>query len=423
MADGTFYTPRKVSAEVLRGFARALVAALPDKQVVSAHVSTNLRRNHVPISNGRVGDVLNPFVDALLPDLAKLDFLHIEELQVALSGVVQGQTAQVTYRERANTLGAEVEFKPAEQWELTVLETAVAAMNTEFGLRRQDTLQLESASAADRDALRAHQGAAAELAQNVSRLGIVLKQEEEQWSEFLRVRLDELERMYQEKNASLAQEHAAREAKLEAESKRLKEWEASIDARDRTTTRRDLLQKIKDILDQQKAVTLSTGTVRKRTVITTTCLAAMAVGLSLAGLGAYEAANTQLLRWSGTLAAGTLLFASTLVFFLRWSDAWFRDHARFEMQAMRNHADILRASWVAELYFEWLEEEKGDFPEALTEHLTRNLFANGADPGVSHPMEDVLGVLKGLRVKSGKLEIETGKKRWLRRGKATDGDS
>jgi hypothetical protein len=99
---------------------------------------------------------------------------------------------------------------------------------------------------------------------------------------------------------------------------------------------------------------------------------------------------------------GALGFAVSAVFYIRWNDQWFRQHADEEFRLRQLELDVDRASWVTELALEF-RDEKGEIPSGLIERLSNGLFTSfrKTEP-VQHPSEDLvsllLGASSGLRV-------------------------
>ena len=96
-------------------------------------------------------------------------------------------------------------------------------------------------------------------------------------------------------------------------------------------------------------------------------------------------------RFLFPLSAGILTFVSTLIFYLRWTDHWFKEHSHAEFQNQKFAADILRASWVAELFFEGDTKEGVQLPPELLGSFTRGLFVdNYASSNKHHPIDNLL---------------------------------
>lgn len=70
----------------------------------------------------------------------------------------------------------------------------------------------------------------------------------------------------------------------------------------------------------------------------------------------------------------TVAFGATAIFFIRWNNLWFQQHAQEEFRLKRLELDIDRASWVVEMALEWQELKGGQIPNELIDKLTKNLF-------------------------------------------------
>lgn len=110
------------------------------------------------------------------------------------------------------------------------------------------------------------------------------------------------------------------------------------------------------------------------------------------------------LRWEGTpydwfrllrIPIGALGLAASLVYYIRWNDAWSREHADEEFRLKRLDLDIDRASWMVEMMLEWKEEKDSPIPPELIDRLSRNLFAgDGRETRpVQHPAQDLTALL------------------------------
>jgi len=84
------------------------------------------------------------------------------------------------------------------------------------------------------------------------------------------------------------------------------------------------------------------------------------------------------------------------IYYLKWNDRWFREHADAEFAAKRYKADILRASWIAELAGEWKKTKEGEpLSPLLVDAFTRNLFTDVSVSGPSeHPLDEMTSLLK-----------------------------
>ncbi|MCM8527601.1 MAG: hypothetical protein NE327_13865 [Lentisphaeraceae bacterium] len=114
------------------------------------------------------------------------------------------------------------------------------------------------------------------------------------------------------------------------------------------------------------------------------------------------------------LTTGVIGLCSTLIYRLRFTSKWLNDHKIIEENNIHFEEDILRATWLSELVFEWEKENPGKpFPEKLIEVYSNNLFDRVLNtPTVKHPVEDLADLSnKFSKVKIGKTGIEVESKK------------
>ena len=102
----------------------------------------------------------------------------------------------------------------------------------------------------------------------------------------------------------------------------------------------------------------------------------------------------------GRLPLGALGFALTAVFYIRWTDQWFRQHANQEFRLQQLALDVDRAGYATEMLMEWQEDKGGEMPAVMVDRLTAGLFTDQtAAPRVRHPSEDATAaILKAASV-------------------------
>ncbi len=218
-----------------------------------------------------------------------------------------------------------------------------------------------------------------------------------------------------------AEEKAAADAErlrseYEAKTTHLKEREDALDARakaldDRSSrhARRQIRQDLKEILaNRTKEFSLTKQTAAKRNIVHVMYGALITVPLVVFVRALYELVGRGLPPdWVllARIAVGGIGLAAALVYYIRWNDQWFRQHATEEFRLRRLDLDIDRASWVVETAFEWKEEKGTEIPLELVDKLTRNLFVTEESDhrGVKHPGEDLASALLGA---SSRLNIQ-----------------
>lgn len=120
-------------------------------------------------------------------------------------------------------------------------------------------------------------------------------------------------------------------------------------------------------------------------------------------------------RYEGTAFDSWMMRLTTLAndwLRLLWNDQWFRKHADSEFLTKRYRADMVRATWIAELVGEWKREYSVETPAVLLSAITRNLSMNDAMLDTHHPLETLAKVLrsKNIEINEGKLRISGEKK-------------
>ncbi len=197
---------------------------------------------------------------------------------------------------------------------------------------------------------------------------------------------------YRQKENELAKELRQRTEQLDAayrdQKKELAEWEEELASRQQklnaASGRHQLVERLRaDLMDPGTTLELSRGARRvRRTVSMFTLLLLILFG----GAAGYYLWQVLSATDSGSLilagvnqALFTALFLATSVFFIRWQSRWFHRRAAEEFKCKRYEMEVSRASWLAEMAFEWKEKFGTDIPAELFAKLTGSLFTDGWD--------------------------------------------
>jgi hypothetical protein len=220
----------------------------------------------------------------------------------------------------------------------------------------------------------------------------------------LKAQGEQLESAYHAKDAALVE----REQAIALEK-------VALDLRTAQQVRRDNVKGLKStIAARAKAFQLTQETQRKRWPIHAIFIALLLASAGMAFHGLFwppPADATGAALWLHVLRipTGVIGFAFAAVFYIRWNDQWFRQHADEEFRMRQLELDIDRASWITELAIE-LRDEKGELTAALLDRLSRGLFTGRSSEAVKHPSQDVLAALLGeskrLRLKSPGFEAD-----------------
>ena len=285
---------------------------------------------------------------------------------------------------------------------------ALAAIEKHFNVSNYADLVRAASPVVDQSAIQLRERSVADLQESVRKLADFMSElaiRETEARQKLQTELqgafkrqqDELEATYRDRHAELEKQRLSTEDAFAKRERDFQERVAEIDSRESKYVRRALLKEIKDVIAQAEAATLSKPTGKKRLWLHILCLATLAASGTLVGSFAYKILSSQSLDWHllAPLAGSVLTFVATMVYYLKWNDRWFREHADAEFAAKRFKVDILRASWIAELVQEWAKEGKGDLPPELIAAYSRNLFTESKGSRLSeHPMDHMTALLK-----------------------------
>jgi len=209
---------------------------------------------------------------------------------------------------------------------------------------------------------------------------------------------------YDTKRKSLSEERAA----FELERKEFNDKKATL-------VRRDLLEKIRaELRDHGRAFTLSAATYRKRRPILVLFWIIIPISLVSFIVFGWRVFTSATPDWHhvGPFTGAALTLVSTILFYVRWQTSWLGRHADLETKNQLFNYDMLRASWFAEMLFEYKDERGQGLPESVIEVMTANLFQDtGARPMGQHPVDDVIGLigkLRRVRVSDKEVELEGG---------------
>ncbi|WP_146155752.1 hypothetical protein [Enhygromyxa salina] len=255
-------------------------------------------------------------------------------------------------------------------------------------------------------------------------------------------RREQLENEYQERKTALgtaaAQELAADKDALRAEfdeykaeleantseiRNKLADRKAAVTAReeaadlnDNRSARRNLRNAMMDIINErEESFSLTDETQGKRTPVL------WASGLTMASLFATlvviilfsDVGPQDLLARSITQVVLSAGFLGTLLFFLRFTQNWAKQHADEEFYLKRLKLDLERANWLVEMSLEYAQERNEPIPAETFASLSRGLFQVASTPETLHPYEALLGSASEANVTIPHVDLKL-KRRGLR---------
>lgn len=197
----------------------------------------------------------------------------------------------------------------------------------------------------------------------------------------------------------LHKEYEDKNAALQEREKNLEERVKDLDDRDSRHARRQIRKDLKDELAQRgKEFTLTDKTRQKRKPLHALFILLIIVACTFLSINAYYVIidTSRLADWYVTirLSLSVAAVAAAIIYYIRWNDQWFRQHADEEFKLKRLELDVDRASWVVEMAHEWKDEKGTELPESLIERLANNLFeADSKSETVKHPNEDLASAL------------------------------
>lgn len=236
-----------------------------------------------------------------------------------------------------------------------------------------------------------------------------------------RERSAELEEDFRERTDKLNEDIEAKRTELREEEATLSDKLKEIDDRQNTHVRRELRKEIlEEIRKRTKEFKLTDRTNQLRRPVHVVCWVLL---ILLGGVATYYAKELfKLLDITdasgiaiGVIAGKQLLlsaaFGATVIFYIRWMNAWFAEHSSTEFRLRQCQLDIERASWVVESALEWKDEKGGTIPIDLLEPIAKNLFAGESDTSEEmHPSDELASALLGsaskIRLGIGDSEVK-----------------
>jgi hypothetical protein len=269
------------------------------------------------------------------------------------------------------------------------------SLHKHFNLLRQQQVSESALPAAEKDALQTARTILLDFATQAAKLSQLSAANTERMNEIIIKKTEELDGRYVQRNKELDETYNLKNQALTEREEAFRKEKSGFDARENTVVRRDLLKQIERILGEQKRIEITPRTIRKRIPIHVICIFAMLAALCLSGVFGYKIYADSVVDWHhiAPFSTGILLFVSTAIFYIRWNDLWFKEHANAEFENRKFYVDTVRASWIAELLFEWKEKKEVPFPDQLINSYTTGLFeSNDLVKTAKHPFDDIKSI-------------------------------
>lgn len=225
-----------------------------------------------------------------------------------------------------------------------------------------------------------------------------------------------LEEKFNTKEESLKQRYSSKEAALVKKEKEL-------DSRSNTHARRDLRKDLTiSVKDQIENFKLTTTSNRQFFGIHFTFISLLIISFSGVFYYSYQSylyfqsenfdpKNFGYLLSIVKSVGLTLLFSTTVVFYLKWMIAWFNKLSEEELRLRRFQLDIDRSSWIVETVLESISQHKQHIPNELIMKFTSNLFESieKTDEDQAHPVDAlasaILGSSANVKIRVGDNEM------------------
>ncbi len=378
--------------EILVQIAQALREEYAD-QSVTIVVDTNFQDQHfrhekIPLANFEEHKV----VVSVLTELRRHSHLTCTKIEVA----VEGQHCSVCYTTDGSVV-ATLKLTNVQQIGAgkALQITDALAKTVQFTTRNR--IIAEDLPDFVREGIEHREVATEELIAAVTRLGTLGAEAQQKNDDFLREKVTQVDKRFETKETQLEETYGKKEEAFIKRKEAFAAKEAEFETRESKYMRRKLLEKIQELIKAQKVIKLSSATSRKRWVNHVVCAVAMTGGALLAYVFAAKLLAAQQAGWRDfvPITGGMILFASTLIFYIKWNNAWSKEHADIEFRNMRFSADILRANWLGELVLEW-QVEKQQIPDHLIASFSRNLFADERSADTEHPAEALEKLLRNV---------------------------
>jgi len=289
-----------------------------------------------------------------------------------------------------------------------------SCLEKRFKLMSRGAVLGASLPVADQAAIHFREQAVGDLAAQVSRLGEFMTQMAQNAARSTEELTASLQERFQHRQAELEDTMRKNREELELERATFRKEKAAFDDRQRTHVRRDLLKKIQEnIMARATANTLSGDARKSRAWIH--ALSWIFISLSsVAGLFAgrqlYLAAGHMPFDWRVVppFSVAALLFAATLIFYFRWTSRWADRVAHDDLAVAQYATDILRASWLVELLFEYKDERQKEIAPEMLASLSEGLFKREEFRVAHyHPTDDVTSLVRRIRsLKAGPEGLE-----------------
>jgi hypothetical protein len=404
--------------ETLEKFQKAIADAFPEKPIHGWNITTAFGGDSVNLGGVNGKEIRNnEAFKQKLQEYKKKPYVEASQINITLPN---GGT--MNYIAEENHRGPFLRLNIPDHQRDRDIETALGeALNKHFTIIPKSEIAAATLSEVQLKGFQFAERVVAALASETAKIATAsttsfeafvagVKQRSLELEDQFQKKADELEERFTKKSEQLDVNHAAKLKDLEEREKAHTEAVKQFELRNNTAVRRDLLKEIRTKIEQQKTIEISPATTGKRRIIHIVCCTTLTLAVVMIAVLGYKIFTLAALDWKLLVPLGTstALFVTTAIYYIKWNDQWFRDHARVEFENRKFSADILRASWVAELFFEWADKKGINMPADLVGSFTKNLFDPTSSDGRHHPIDqfnDLLKNISSLEVGKGNVKV------------------
>jgi hypothetical protein len=412
MKDNSFYLKSLPPHEVVGKLLKTIEHLNPESQIDALNVSTNFGHTDILQGVGGISAKSLPQNETFRNRVKLLEdhsFLDARSVSINVTG-----TFTITYNESKEE-GPHIVLKMAghDQNNLSSKTHVIDALHKNFTFVRHSELMSSVIPESQKNLFEYVERTIGTFAVEAAKLSQLSASNVQKLSELIVEKTNDLEKHYQTKSQDLESKYELKSHELDDSMRKHKEAVARFDLRENTAVRRELFNKIQTIVSEQKDVKITESTLQKRLPVHIVCGILGLFGLLSViffGIKLYQSSSFD---WHFLLpmTSGTIIFLSTSIFYVRWTDGWFKEHSRAEFSNRKFSSDIIRASWIAEMFFEWDSKKQTQFPPELIASYTTGLFIDdqAVDPA-KHPIDDTVELMKRFStVKLGKAGLELSK--------------
>jgi hypothetical protein len=396
---------------ILQSFLKILQEIFINQSIINFTVSTIISENHLTISDQNKplsGKDLfeSEEIKSFINFISKNNYIDIKKIEIeSLLLRIPNDTnfnqfyPKIIYNHGENLVYDTIEVKLFENHpqSIDLLTQILESIHRNFPL--QDTLSVQNSLLDDLQSkkISIYEANYLKFQKLFMNEKLFLDEVKETWNQFTIDTQKRLNRKFEEDSLKIERKFNEKNDNFIREQEAFYEYKKNFDDRERTVVRRDLLNKIEGIIEKQSKFNLSETTIQKRKIVNIICNTILSIsGISLfviIGIFIYIYLSRNITDWN-ILISGvpfSIIFGSTLIFYLRWTTQWYRDHAEIEFSNQIFSRDMLRASWIVEMFFEWREQKQSEIPEEIYTAISRNLFNQvKKSDTTSHPFEDIL---------------------------------